>query len=107
MALGPSELLASIAASGNAPLDNGIVAARMDTPPPPEVQGMAPAGAYDAMMGYTPMENPVAQEFINAMPDAANVPNIEMHMKSAFSDPSLEQNSPAYNGPQLGLGAPS
>lgn len=105
--MSPAELLAALEAAPNyEQIDNPIIAARMDTPPPPNVAGMAPAGAYNVMGGYTPMDNPVAREFVNAMPEAAHIPEIKTDMKSAFADPSLSQEAPQVDN-TFTLGAPS
>ena len=85
------ELLAQInGTDGYECLKNPIVSARAQTPPPPEVSGLAPAGAYDATCGYTPLEHyKLAQVFVQGLGPAANIPN----MKSAFN-PKVEPASP-------------
>ncbi len=83
----PEELQAAIAAEPNyACVDNPTMAARVAAPPPPEVLGLAPAGAYDAHCGYKEMhEFPVASEFKYALPDPAVLPKISDDAKAAFN----------------------
>ncbi len=76
--------------------NNAIVAARLSTPPPAKVMGLAPAGAYDAHCGYTSLEKfPVAAAFKYALPAPARFPEL----KQAFN--SGEDQRPS--GPTLDL----
>ena len=90
------ELLKQLSDQNISPMDNTILAARMNTPPPPQVIGLAPAGAYDVFNGYQLSQYPVMTAFAASMPDPAQIPELKANF-SSLSDLSYGE------GPQNDL----